>query len=610
MSSYTYGRKSTFFRCFQILTASDKRKIVLVVLLQIFLGFLDLLGVALIGLLGALSVSNLMSSNTDSRLIFVLKIMELEDKSLQHQTLVLGLFAVSLLLIRTLLSVVITKYILVFFSKRGAIVSTSLISTLLNQSHLILKKRTSQETLYAVTSGVDQLTMYVLGTAVVVVSDISLLVIIISGLFILNPLTGFVLLVVFTSLAIVLYFMMRERAAKLGTQTASLSIEGNSKILEALVTYRELLVRNRRGYYAAEIGKGRFALSRVTADSAFMPFVSKYVIESAIVLAAALISFIQFALQDASNAVASLAIFLAAGSRIAPSILRVQQGALQIKSSLAQSLPTLDLIEEIGLSGTAPTKEEKSDFVHQGFESNLQIKNVSFRYPENDEPTLKVINQRIESGSFVALVGPSGGGKSTLVDLMLGVLNPDEGEILLSGLKPVEAISSWPGAISYVPQDVIIINGSIKDNIVAGYPPAELDEERISYALRVSNLSEFVSTLPLGLKSPAGENGHLLSGGQRQRLGIARAMYSNPKLLVMDEATSALDGMTESQVSEELIKLKGNVTLILIAHRLSTVEKADLVIYLSAGRIIASGTFEEVKAKVPDFKKQASLLGL
>jgi len=582
----------------------------LVVLLQIFLGFLDLLGVALIGLLGALSVSNLMSSNTDSRLIFVLKIMELEDKSLQHQTLVLGLFAVSLLLIRTLLSVVITKYILVFFSKRGAIVSTSLISTLLNQSHLILKKRTSQETLYAVTSGVDQLTMYVLGTAVVVVSDISLLVIIISGLFILNPLTGFVLLVVFTSLAIVLYFMMRERAAKLGTQTASLSIEGNSKILEALVTYRELLVRNRRGYYAAEIGKGRFALSRVTADSAFMPFVSKYVIESAIVLAAALISFIQFALQDASNAVASLAIFLAAGSRIAPSILRVQQGALQIKSSLAQSLPTLDLIEEIGLSGTAPTKEEKSDFVHQGFESNLQIKNVSFRYPENDEPTLKVINQRIESGSFVALVGPSGGGKSTLVDLMLGVLNPDEGEILLSGLKPVEAISSWPGAISYVPQDVIIINGSIKDNIVAGYPPAELDEERISYALRVSNLSEFVSTLPLGLKSPAGENGHLLSGGQRQRLGIARAMYSNPKLLVMDEATSALDGMTESQVSEELIKLKGNVTLILIAHRLSTVEKADLVIYLSAGRIIASGTFEEVKAKVPDFKKQASLLGL
>lgn len=610
MSSYTSYRKSTFFRCLQILTASDKRKILLVVLLQTFLGFLDLLGVAIIGLLGALSVSNLMSSNTDSRLIFVLRVMELEDKSLQHQTLVLGLFAVSLLLIRTLLSVVITKYILVFFSKRGAIVSTALISRLLKQSLLILKKRTSQETLYAVTSGVDQLCMYVLGTAVVVVSDISMLLIIILGLFFFNPVTGLVLLVIFTSLAALLYYLLRERAGELGTQTANLNVQGNSRIIEALDTYRELLVRNRRDYYATEIGKKRFALSKVTADSAFMPFVSKYVIESAIVLAAALISFIQFALEDASNAVASLAIFLAAGSRIAPSILRVQQGALQIKSSLAQSRPTLDLIEEIGLDSPPPINEEILDFTHHGFVPNLNLRDVCFKYPESEEFTLKKISQRIESGSFVALVGPSGGGKSTLVDLMLGVMNPDDGEVLLSGLKPLEAISSWPGAISYVPQDVVIINGSIKDNILAGYPSLGISEERIFKALRVSNLYDFVSALPLGIDTPVGENGQLLSGGQRQRLGIARAMYSNPKLLVLDEATSALDGMTESQITDELIKLKGNVTLISIAHRLSTVEKADLVIYLSEGKIITSGTFEEVKIKVPDFKKQASLLGL
>lgn len=610
MSNSVSSRKSTLTRCMQILSANDKRKIILVVLLQIFLGFLDLFGVAIIGLLGALSVSNLLSSNNDSRLMFILKLTGLEDKTLQQQTLVLGLFAVSLLLIRTLLSVVVTKYILVFFSKRGATVSTLLISRLLNQSHLILKKRTSQETLYAVTSGVDQLSMYVLGTAVVVVSDISLLLIIISGLFFFNPLTGLVLLVIFTSLALILYYLMQERAGELGAQRANLNIQGNSKILEALSTYRELLVRNRRNFYATEIGKSRFALSRVTADSAFMPFVSKYVIESAIVIAAALISFIQFALQDASNAVASLAIFLAAGSRIAPSILRVQQGALQIKSSLAQSLPTLDLIEEIGLASGTPANEEENDFKHLGFASNLQIKNMSFTYPDSNEPTLKVVNQRIESGSFVAFVGPSGGGKSTLIDLMLGVLNPDEGEILLSGLKPLDAISSWPGAISYVPQDVIIINGSIKDNIVAGYPSSEVSEERICNALRISNLTDYVASLPLGLDSSVGENGQLLSGGQRQRLGIARAMYSNPKLLVLDEATSALDGVTESQISDELVKLKGAVTLVLVAHRLSTIEKADLIFYISEGRVVASGTFEEVKSQVPDFKKQAALMGL
>jgi ATP-binding cassette, subfamily B, bacterial PglK len=610
MSNGVSSRKSTLTRCMQILSANDKRKIILVVLLQIFLGFLDLFGVAIIGLLGALSVSNLLSSNNDSRLMFILRLTGLEDKTLQQQTLVLGLFAVSLLLIRTLLSVVVTKYILVFFSKRGAVVSTSLISRLLNQSHLVLKKRTSQETLYAVTSGVDQLSMYVLGTAVVVVSDISLLLIIISGLFFFNPLTGLVLLIIFTSLALLLYYLMQERAGELGAQRANLNIQGNSKILEALSTYRELLVRNRRNFYAKEIGKSRFALSRVTADSAFMPFVSKYVIESAIVITAALISFIQFALQDASNAVASLAIFLAAGSRIAPSILRVQQGALQIKSSLAQSLPTLDLIEEIGLTSGTPAIEEKNDFKHLGFASNLQIKNMSFTYPDNNEPTLKVVNQKIESGSFVAFVGPSGGGKSSLIDLMLGVLNPDEGEILLSGLKPLDAISSWPGAISYVPQDVVIINGSIKDNIIAGYPNSEVSEERICNALRISNLTDYVASLPLGLDSSVGEYGQLLSGGQRQRLGIARAMYSNPKLLVLDEATSALDGVTESQISDELVKLKGAVTLVLVAHRLSTIEKADLIFYISEGRVVASGTFEEVKSQIPDFKKQAALMGL
>jgi ABC-type multidrug transport system fused ATPase/permease subunit len=602
--------KSTFMRCVQILSAKDRRKITLVVVLQILLGFLDLLGVAIIGLLGALSVSSIISSDTDNRLLLLLKIINLEEKSLQTQTLVLGLFAVSLLLTRTFLSMIITKYILLFFSNRGAIISTSLVSRLLNQSHLVLKKRTSQETLYAVTSGVDQLSMYVLGTAVVVISDLSLLLIIMTGLFFLNPITGLVLVVLFTFIAVLLFYLMQARAGELGTQRADLNIQGNSKILEALSTYRELLVRNRRNYYASEIGTGRLKLSKVTADSAFMPFVSKYVIETAIVIAAAVISIIQFALQDASNAVSSLAIFLAAGSRIAPSILRVQQGAIQIKSSLAQSIPTLDLIEEIGIDTTNQLEDEKVDFDHIEFEPSLQLQEVSFKYPEKSETVLKSISLNIKAGSFIALVGPSGGGKSTLIDLMLGVLNPDAGEITLSGLKPIDAISRWPGAISYVPQDVVIIDGSIKDNITAGYPKVDVLEERVFHALKVSNLSDFVTDLPLGLNSPVGERGQLLSGGQRQRLGIARAMYTNPKLLVLDEATSALDGMTESQVSDELIKLKGSVTLILIAHRLSTVEKADLVVYLANGRVVASGTFNEVKNQVPDFNEQASLMGL
>ena len=377
-----------------------------------------------------------------------------------------------------------------------------------------------------------------------------------------------------------------------------------------LSTYRELLVRNRRNYYAQEIGKVRVSLAKVTAESTFMLLINKFVIEIAIVVSAALISMIQFALQDASNAVASLTIFLASGSRIAPSILRVQQGAIQIKASLGQSLPTLNLIDEIGLSDNFELKEEEIDFIHEGFAPSLELENVSFRYPNSKIDTLKNISLTIESGSFVAFVGPSGGGKSTLIDLMLGVLHPDSGEVLISGLRPLDAISRWPGAISNVPQDVTIIKGTIRENIGAGFPCAAHSEGRMRETLLVSRLNEFVMQLPLGLDTQVGERGEQISGGQRQRLGIARAMFTNPKLLVLDEATSALDGMTEAEISNELLKLNDSVTLVMAAHRLSTVKQADLVVYLANGEVQAVGTFEQVRNQVTDFDKQAGLMGL
>jgi ABC-type multidrug transport system fused ATPase/permease subunit len=210
----------------------------------------------------------------------------------------------------------------------------------------------------------------------------------------------------------------------------------------------------------------------------------------------------------------------------------------------------------------------------------------------------------------VAFVGPSGAGKTTIIDVLLGVLIPDTGSVMISDLPPLLAVAKWPGAVSYVPQDVVLASGTIRENVGLGYPLETATNELISAAIKVAHLDKFVEELPFGLETQVGERGSKISGGQRQRLGIARAMFTRPHLLVLDEATSALDGVTEASISAAIHALRGSTTVVLIAHRLSTVRNADIVVYLADGKIEAVGSFDEVRSRVPDFDTQAKLMGM
>ena len=216
----------------------------------------------------------------------------------------------------------------------------------------------------------------------------------------------------------------------------------------------------------------------------------------------------------------------------------------------------------------------------------------------------------IKSGTITAIVGPSGAGKTTLVDLLLGVLEPDEGEVKISGVNPKNAIQKWPGSISYVPQSIFISMDSVRGNIGLGYPATQIPDDRVWEALTLVKLDQMVKDLENGLDSTLGEAGAEISGGQRQRIGIARALFTKPKVLVLDEATSALDAQTEKVISDSIEKLLGQTSVIIVAHRLSTVRRATQVVYIDNGSILASGTFEEVRSLVPDFDQQAKLMGL
>ena len=603
-------RNGPILRSFQVLSKRDRQKVIAITFIQMLMGILDLLGVVAIGLLGALSVSGLQSLKPGNRVNSALELLNIAEKTFQTQAFILGLSAVVLLVGRTVLSVFFTRRIMFFLSHKGAKISGELVSRLLSKSLPVIQERTTMETLYSVTYGVVIVTIQILATGIVLISDISLLIIMGIGLFVADPTTAAGSFFVFALTGYFLYRLMHVRARVLGVKNSELTIRSNEKIIEVFASYRELVVRNRRDFYAREISKLRFELAETSAEISFMPYVSKYVIETTVVLGALLVGGAQFIIQDTTHAVATLAIFLAAGSRIAPAVLRVQQGAIQIRQSLGQATPTLDLIDALGDGPLVENVDDTLDLVHEGFISEISATNMSLKYPNMTVAAVSNVSLKIPAGTSVAFVGPSGAGKTTMIDVLLGVLTPSQGSVLVSGLPPLFAVAKWPGAVSYVPQDVVMAAGTIRENVALGYPNDVASDELVLAALRVAHLDKFVSELPQGLDTHVGEHGALISGGQRQRLGIARAMFTRPLLLVLDEATSSLDGETEAAISEAIHELRGSTTVVMIAHRLSTVRNADLVVYMADGKILATGTFDEVREAIPDFDRQAKLMGL
>jgi ABC-type multidrug transport system fused ATPase/permease subunit len=604
------GEDSTLIACAKLLPKSDRKKLILVSILQLLLSLVDLIAIGIVGVLGALTIRGINSQEPGNRVSAILDFLNLSNFSFQETVAILGLLAGVLLISRTLASVFLTRKTFFFLARRGAYISSLLVSKLLTQSILVIQQRTSQLTIYSLTSGVDAIVLRILGPLVAMVSDITILLVMAIGLFVVDPRTAVSAIVMFGLVGFASYRLMHKRAKAIGELNSKMEVRSQEKIIEVLTSYRELTVANRKSYYSRSISDVRQDVSNTNAEMAFMPNISKYIIESTVVFGALVVSGIQFLLNDASRAVGTLSIFLAAGMRIAPAALRLQQAAITIKSSIGTARPTLELINQLNDVKPIEISEDKLDLNHKGFIPQVEVRDSSLTYPENSEPSVRGVSLKVPEGSTLAFVGPSGAGKTTIIDILLGVLEPQMGEVLISGKIPAEASKLWPGAIAYVPQDIAIASGSIRENVALGYPLDIATDELVLNALKVAGLDTFVQSLKDGIDTVVGERGTKISGGQRQRLGIARAMFTKPALLVLDEATSALDGETELQVSDAIRNLRGSTTVILIAHRLSTVRDADKVVYMADGRIVAAGTFEEVRSQVPDFDRQAVLMGL
>ena len=412
-----------------------------------------------------------------------------------------------------------------------------------------------------------------------------------------------------TAAALVLFVattlrLMKRTSARWGRERETLGRQNLKDAQEALGGIREIKILGREESFRTRFVEAQDALARARGHHGWLNTLPRIAIESIFVACVVLvIALATLGGKPARELVPLLGLFAYAGFRLIPAANRFLLHVDAVRGAAS----AIDRLRSHGEEFRAETARETGDAtapVH--FHSLLQLEGVSFRYGEDQPLVLKDVSVTIRRGQSIGVVGPTGAGKSTLIDVLFGLLQPTSGRVMVDGADIRGARGAWQRRIGYVPQAPFLFADTIRSNVALGIAPQAVDEERLREALQLAQLAEFVDSLPAGVDTRVGERGIRLSGGQRQRVAIARALYNDPDLLVLDEATAALDNKTEREVTSSIEQLRGRKTLIVIAHRLSTVERCDALIFLSAGKVEAVAPFAQLMRESAAFRAMAS----
>jgi ATP-binding cassette, subfamily B, bacterial PglK len=583
----------------------------LLLLVRLVTNVFDLVGTALMAILVGYVVGVIGGNPQVNSISPIINFFNLENFSIRYQVIALGLITLSVFILKPLIVMPVSKIISFGIHRQGANLTNSLITKFVNLPLSSVRKWSSPEVNYATIQGIPTV-LTLLWAATSLISDTALILMFFVALFISNPVITLGLLIYVLLLFGLLSWLNGNRISQAGSRSGKASSNSTKGILEILSMFRELVVSNRLTHQVSTLKESRLEQGEATATVEWLEQLPRYVIDTALILGIVVVAVGQSNAESISVAASSTALFLTAALRILPTIGPIQGSINGIKNMQGLTERVHAFSKEVERETPRRKKYLENLKTNNSVNSKftIAVDNLTLKYSQSNKPAISELTFQINSGSTLAIIGASGSGKTTLADCLLGLLEPTSGKVEIDKTSPEIYRIANSGSISYVSQDVALIDGSIRENVAFALPQSEIDDAKIYQALKRAHIDDFVRNLPQGLETVVGERGTRLSGGQRQRIGIARALYSNPKILVLDEATSALDAETESAITGMLKELHGEVTIISIAHRLSTVMHSDLVLFLRDGKLAGSGKFEDLVKQHPDLAHQAELLGI
>ena len=572
------------------------------------LTFLDLAAIAAIGYL-ATSVATVLSGSGEYGQSFEVAGIVLPGVTFETIPIVAAII-LALFISKTLLSIAITGWTAFFIGKIESR-AAKLISEIYFGGNLSDSRKYSlEEMMFAVTNGTSNAFNYLLNNfSTIVTEGILFIVLIVMGFLFVDPAATLAAVVYFGLVALIVQFVIGSITLRSQEQNYQSSIKLYTSVSNIISVFRELSVSGKKKKFLRDIRESKALATNSAAKTFFISSLPRHIIETALLLGVAAFFLSQVSSGDIASSIGTIGIFLAGSFRITTALLPIQASFLGIKAALPSARIAQDILSGLPeLQARQATIRNNSD---EKFDLNRPIgavfEEVTFSYPDSKYPALLDINFVIEPGSQTALMGPSGAGKSTIAHMVCLLIRPTSGRVFqITNSSDLELAVG--GRVSYVPQKPGMISGTILENVALGLEIEDVDRDEVIATLQAVHLGSFVKELPMGIDTHLGKLKDALSGGQMQRLGLARALYSKPSLLVMDEATSALDAESESEIQKTLEEMRGKVTVVVIAHRLNTIQHADKVILLEEGRVQDSGTFKELIARNLSVEKAVDLM--
>lgn len=519
----------------------------------------------------------------------------------------LVLLACGLIILKSVLTVTFHWGATRRFARYELEIGERLFSGYIHSSWEERSKRSVAEITRIADAGIANTIMGFILPVAVIPSSVATFVLILVVLVVAQPLTAVIAFGYLGLVAVLVNLLVTRRALVAGRVNRSASYRVAIFMTEMVEALKELTLRNRLEQVLDVVTTERRRAVRARANASFLGIIPKFAFEAALIGGFLLIGGANYLASGMDVAIASVALFAATGFRLIPAINGIQSGVISATASIPSAQ---DVIGDIKASEANVAVDASVDTgILPASPHTLALSEVRFRYPRATEDVLRGITIDIPFGSSLGIVGPSGAGKSTLIDILLGLSVPTSGGVSIDGAPIVEVLRQWRSRVGYVPQRVALFDGTIAQNVALTWDQG-FDRGRVERALAMAQLTSLVEDRAEGIDARIGERGVALSGGQQQRLGIARALYADPLVLVLDEATSSLDTKTEDDVTRAIRELQGELTIISVAHRLSTIKDYDRVCYVEGGHVLGIDTFAGLALALPAFGEQVALAGL